>query len=106
MNLVPKSAPCTALTTRHWFARRHRRRRSLRVMWSTNGNIYGTTYSGGTANLGTVFSLATNGVLTTLVSFAGTNGANPSGAPLQAADGNFYGTAFAGGAYTKAQCSL
>ncbi|MCX6922742.1 MAG: hypothetical protein NT154_05940 [Verrucomicrobia bacterium] len=34
-----------------------------------DGNLYGTTGSGGESRLGTVFRLTTNGVLTTLVSF-------------------------------------
>ena len=67
-----------------------------------DGNFYGTTSSGGTNNLGTVFQFSTNGTLTTLHSFAG-NGANDDGAtpyltPLvEGADGVFYGTTSAGG---------
>jgi uncharacterized repeat protein (TIGR03803 family) len=67
-----------------------------------DGNFYGTTYSGGITNAGTVFQFATNGTLTTLHSFIGngTNdeGANPYTAPLvEGADGIFYGTTSTGG---------
>lgn len=43
------------------------------------GNLIGTTYSGGTAGLGTVFSVTTDGVETVLHSFAGgtADGQNP-----------------------------
>ena len=43
----------------------------------------------------TISSLAQT--LTTLVSFDGTNGANPSAAVVQGTDGNFYGTTIGGG---------
>lgn len=62
----------------------------------TDGNLYGTTFSGGSGN-GTVFVLTTNGALTTLVSFAETNGASPKGPLTLGPDGNFYGTTTAGG---------
>jgi uncharacterized repeat protein (TIGR03803 family) len=63
-----------------------------------DGNFYGTTSEGGNTNLffgygdGTVFQMTTNGTLTTLISFNGTNGANPSPALTLGIDGNFYGT--------------
>jgi uncharacterized repeat protein (TIGR03803 family) len=63
-----------------------------------DGNLYGTTSSGGTNNLGTVFKISSNGALTRLCSFNGTNGAAPYGALVQGADGSFYGTTYAGGA--------
>ena len=44
-----------------------------------NGNIYGTTPTGGDYNLGTVFQLAPDGTVTILVSFNLLNGANPQG---------------------------
>jgi uncharacterized repeat protein (TIGR03803 family) len=44
-----------------------------------------------------VFKLGTNGTLTTLVSFDGTNGASPEAGLIQGADGNFYGTTTQGG---------
>jgi uncharacterized repeat protein (TIGR03803 family) len=62
-----------------------------------DGNLYGTTSSGGTNNLGTVYKIS-NGVLTRLYSFDGTNGAAPYAALVQGADGNLYGTTYAGGA--------
>ena len=48
---------------------------------------------GGTGNLGTVFQISTNGMLTTLHSFTGGgDGGNPTAGLVQAGDGNFYGT--------------
>ena len=66
-----------------------------------DGNFYGTTYYGGSyggyQGYGTVFKMTTNGKLTTLVSFAYTNGAYPSAALTLGTDGNFYGTTPYGG---------
>ncbi len=47
---------------------------------------------------GTVFKMTTNGALTTLASFSGTNGSTPLGTLIQGSDGNFYGTTESGGA--------
>jgi uncharacterized repeat protein (TIGR03803 family) len=64
-----------------------------------DGNFYGVTQSGGDGgtNDGTVFEVTTNGILTSLVSFDGTNGASPAGGLALGPDGNFYGTATGGG---------
>jgi uncharacterized repeat protein (TIGR03803 family) len=64
------------------------------LIQGTNGYLYGTTQNWGTnGNNGTIFSLTTNGtVFNPLVSFAGNNGQEPSGALVQGSDGNFYGT--------------
>ena len=66
---------------------------------ASDGNFYGTTpygglYGNGTNgnNYGTVFRMSTNGALTTLVNFSGTNGFDPYGGLIQWSDGNFYGT--------------
>jgi uncharacterized repeat protein (TIGR03803 family) len=64
----------------------------------TDGNFYGTTEAGGSSVVGgTVFKVTTNGTLTTLVSFAITNGEAPNAALTLRPDGNFYGTTSAGG---------
>ncbi len=65
-----------------------------------DGNLYGTTRSGGSHNDGTVFQITTNGTLTTLVSFDGTNGWAPFGLTL-GSDGNFYGATPYGGIYNE-----
>lgn len=46
---------------------------------------------------GTVFKITTNGVLTTLVYFNGTNGSRPMAGLVRGSDGNFYGTTSHGG---------
>jgi uncharacterized repeat protein (TIGR03803 family) len=73
----------------------------------TDGSLYGTTQYGGTTNYnaqtgtygyGTVFKIRTNGTLTSLYSFTGTNdGANPHAGLAQGSDGSFYGTTQYGG---------
>ncbi len=59
-----------------------------------NGSLYGTTYTGGGANIhGTLFSIPAGfGPLVTLVGFDGTNGQAPLAGLISAPDGNFYGT--------------
>jgi uncharacterized repeat protein (TIGR03803 family) len=63
------------------------------------GNLYGTTYSGGASNNGTVFKLDTTGKETVLHSFTGGwNGFGPFGGVVRDAAGNLYGTTNYGGA--------
>jgi uncharacterized repeat protein (TIGR03803 family) len=63
------------------------------------GNLYGTTPGGGASNYGTVFKLdaGNNYALTTLHSFAGSDGATPYGALIADSTGNLYGTTGGGG---------
>lgn len=63
--------------------------------------FYGVTRSGGSNNLGTVFGITTNGFLTTLATFKGSNGSAPLTGLLLASDGNLYGTTSTGGVYNK-----
>jgi uncharacterized repeat protein (TIGR03803 family) len=77
------------------------------LIQATDGNLYGTTYQGGSLicgdshGCGTVFRITLGGTLTTLHSFAAypTDGSYPYGALFQATNGVVYGTTFAGGAY-------
>jgi uncharacterized repeat protein (TIGR03803 family) len=63
------------------------------VIADAAGNLYGTTYEGGTSGVGTIFKVATGtNVLTTLASFNGINGANPYSGLIADAAGNLYGT--------------
>lgn len=72
---------------------------SAGLIQGTDGNFYGTTYSGGTSNDGTVFRISPNGTFVTLVSFDGfDDGAFPESALVQGIDGSFYGTTTTGGA--------
>ncbi len=74
------------------------------LVQASDGNFYGTTYSGGSNSncsngCGTVFKITPAGALTTLHSFNSTDGANPYGGLVQAPNGFFYGTTSAGGSY-------
>ncbi len=63
-----------------------------------DGLFYGTTSAGGTEDAGTVFSLTTDGVLTTLAEFSIAEDHAPKAGLVTGADGNLYGTcAFPGG---------
>jgi len=68
------------------------------------GNLYGTTYYGGTSGYGTAFEVAPDGTETVLYSFCTQpkcrDGAFPE-APLLERDGSLYGTTTSGGANKK-----
>jgi uncharacterized repeat protein (TIGR03803 family) len=64
---------------------------------AVNGELYGTTESGGAYSLGTVFKIDANGKETVLHSFGnGSDGAQPE-ASLTLLNGKLYGTTSAGG---------
>jgi uncharacterized repeat protein (TIGR03803 family) len=67
------------------------------VIQATDGNLYGTTDSGG-IGYGTIFKITTSGTLTSLYSFPNEGvGAEPFAGLFQAPNGEFYGTTFIGG---------
>jgi uncharacterized repeat protein (TIGR03803 family) len=76
---------------------------SVPLALGTDGNLYGMCLAGGSDGNGTIFKLTTNGSLTALVNFTGTNGTNLGASPLGAGglvlgkDGNFYGVTRYGG---------
>jgi uncharacterized repeat protein (TIGR03803 family) len=61
-----------------------------------NGTLYGATSAGGTYGKGTIFKITMGGDFTSLFSFNGKNGSDPSGLTL-GNNGNFYGTTSEGG---------
>jgi uncharacterized repeat protein (TIGR03803 family) len=67
------------------------------LVQGTDGNLYGTTFSGGAFGKGTIFSITTAGVLTTLHSFDNTDGGQPWAGMVQDTNGTFYGTTYSGG---------
>jgi uncharacterized repeat protein (TIGR03803 family) len=73
------------------------------LIQASDGNFYGTTNDGGSANEGTIFKLTPKGALTTLYNFCSQincdDGSLPFGGLTQATNGIFYGTTFAGGSY-------
>ncbi|MGD0058246.1 MAG: choice-of-anchor tandem repeat GloVer-containing protein [Verrucomicrobiia bacterium] len=71
---------------------------SAELVQGSDGSFYGTTYSGGTSNNGTVFQITPTGTLTSLHSFTGLDGSNPQAGLVEGSDGNFYGTTYLGGA--------
>jgi len=70
------------------------------LLRDAQGNLYGTTASGGAAGWGTVFKVDPSGTETVLYSFTGAgDGGSPGlGALIMDAQGNLYGTTQAGGA--------
>lgn len=69
------------------------------VILDASGNLYGTTYAGGTGcNCGVVFKLAPSGRQAVLHAFSGqTDGAYTNANLISDSEGNFYGTTIQGG---------
>ncbi len=69
------------------------------VVQGSDGTLYGTTYSGGTNNDGTVYQINTNGTgYARLYSFTGgTDGGSPNAPLIQGSDGSIYGASYYGG---------
>jgi uncharacterized repeat protein (TIGR03803 family) len=106
LTVTSVSSNGTVLSVLHWFSTNGAAggQTPNGLMAAADGNLYGTTQSGnagGAAGPGTIFKLTTNGVVTTLISFSGTNGLTPGLTPQAALvedmNGNFYGTTSDGG---------
>jgi uncharacterized repeat protein (TIGR03803 family) len=70
------------------------------------GNLYGTTYTGGSGDCGgdgcgAVFKLTPAGKETVLHNFHGADGANPTAGLVRDAAGNLYGATIAGGVFNQ-----
>jgi uncharacterized repeat protein (TIGR03803 family) len=69
------------------------------VIRDSAGNLYGTTFGGGTAGRGVVYKLDTAGHETVLYSFTGgADGGDPYAGVIRDSAGDLYGTTFGGGA--------
>jgi uncharacterized repeat protein (TIGR03803 family) len=63
-----------------------------------HGNLYGTTYAGGSKDWGTVYEISASGKETVLHSFVGgKDGSTPTSGLIMDARGNLYGTTYTGG---------
>jgi uncharacterized repeat protein (TIGR03803 family) len=68
------------------------------VIRDSVGNLYGTTFYGGTTNTGVVYKIDTAGKETVLYNFqGGTDGRYPFGGVVMDPAGNLYGTTYIGG---------
>jgi uncharacterized repeat protein (TIGR03803 family) len=73
------------------------------LVLGADGMLYGTAYSGGASNFGTVFALNRDGSgFGVLHSFTGTtDGANPEGPVIEGSDGVLYGTTYFANSATR-----
>ncbi len=98
-----KITPAGALTTLHNFDFADGGNSFAGLVQATDGNLYGTTSSGGKGatiqdiGCGTVFKITPSGTLTTLHSFDAGGGCSPEAGLVQGTDGSFYGTTSRGG---------
>ncbi len=68
------------------------------VAQARDGNLYGTSSTGGTNGFGTVYKITTSGTFQVIYAFTGgIDGAHPYGGVTLATDGKLYGTTFDAG---------
>jgi len=90
-----KISPAGKLVTLHSFDYTDGENPQAALVQGANGDFYGTAYSGGSHNKGTIFQITRGGKFTLLYIFCSltncTDGGDPAGLVL-GSDGNFYGT--------------
>ena len=94
---LPAQAGITTLAS---FTRANGSGPNAGVTFDSSGNLFGTTYQGGTSGSGTVYEIAKgSSTLTTLASFTfnGTNGDTPYAGVTFDSSGNLFGTTYQGG---------
>jgi uncharacterized repeat protein (TIGR03803 family) len=97
---VFKMTPAGALTSLYSFSgTADGRSPQAGLVQGTDGNFYGTTVGGGSANYGTIFNITPIGTLTTLHMFTAAEGWYPYAGLVQSTDGNFYGSTLGGGTF-------
>jgi len=96
--LEPRITPSYTLSTLATFNGSNGADLLAGLIEDSSGNLFGTTYSGGANNDGTVYEVAHgSGTVTTLATFNGTNGAQPIASLIEDSGGNLFGTTFYGG---------
>jgi uncharacterized repeat protein (TIGR03803 family) len=101
---IARIAPDGTLTVLHAFASGDEGSTSYaKLVQASDGNLYGTTYFGGTERKGAVFKITLSGTYSVLRSLGQGNqdAALPYGGLVQAADGKLYGTTLRGGSNDK-----
>src|SRR5664280_1496661 len=92
------ASPAQILTTLHSFNNVDGAQVFAALVQARDGSFYGTTFSGGANDQGTVFKITPSGTLTTLHIFCLQSGCADGSYPVAglvlASDGNFYGTTF------------
>jgi uncharacterized repeat protein (TIGR03803 family) len=85
------------LTVLHVFSGSNGAEPRAELTEGSDGRLYGTTSAGGSAGIGTVFSIGKSGGFSLVASFKGSNGRLPFGKLVQA-NGDWWGTTAQGGA--------
>ena len=86
-----------ALTTLYNFDVTHGSQPIAALTQASDGNYYGSTYSGGSHNAGTLFEITSQGIFTSLHTFDTIDGQQPYGPLSQDTNGIIYGTTPYGG---------
>ena len=70
------------------------------LIQGTDGNFYGTTFTGGVNGHGIIFKITPDGTFAVIHQLkSSTDGANPYSSLVQAKDGNLFGMTYTGGRY-------